>query len=56
MKVIMPQINREWVDQILILDGGSTDGTIEYAREQRLRSLHVQQERACGRPTSKCCR
>lgn len=34
MKVIMPQIKKEWVDQIIILDGGSTDGTIEYAKEQ----------------------
>jgi glycosyltransferase involved in cell wall biosynthesis len=33
MRVIMPQIKREWCDQIMILDGGSTDGTIEYARE-----------------------
>ena len=31
MKVIMPRINREWVDQILIVDGGSTDGTVEYS-------------------------
>ncbi|HPS54449.1 MAG TPA: glycosyltransferase family 2 protein [Sedimentisphaerales bacterium] len=34
MKVIMPQIKREWYDQLIILDGGSTDGTIEYAKEQ----------------------
>jgi glycosyltransferase involved in cell wall biosynthesis len=34
MKAIMPQVRRDWVDQILILDGGSTDGTVEYARDQ----------------------
>lgn len=34
MKAIMPQIRREWVDQILVADGGSTDGTIEWARQQ----------------------
>jgi glycosyltransferase involved in cell wall biosynthesis len=33
MKVIMPLIDPKWVDQILILDGGSTDGSIEYAQK-----------------------
>ncbi|MCA9401493.1 MAG: glycosyltransferase [Candidatus Omnitrophica bacterium] len=34
MKEIMPKVKREWVDQILIVDGQSTDGTAEYARQQ----------------------
>lgn len=34
MKAIMPRVNREWVDQILVVDGGSTDGTIKWAKEQ----------------------
>ncbi len=34
MKSVMPKVKREWVDQILIVDGQSTDGTAEYAREQ----------------------
>lgn len=33
MRVIMPQINKEWCNQILVVDGNSTDGTVEYARE-----------------------
>lgn len=41
MKAIMPQVQRGWVDQILVLDGGSTDGTIEYSREQGYQ-VHVQ--------------
>jgi glycosyltransferase involved in cell wall biosynthesis len=31
---IMPQIKREWVDQIIILDGNSTDGTLQYCSKQ----------------------
>jgi glycosyltransferase involved in cell wall biosynthesis len=44
MKAIMPNMRREWVDQIMILDGGSTDGTIEWARDQGY-DVHVQKER-----------
>lgn len=32
LKKVMPRIKREWVDQIIILDGNSTDGTVEYAK------------------------
>lgn len=31
MKAIMPRVRRDWVEQILILDGGSTDGTPQWA-------------------------
>lgn len=34
MKVIMPRIEKQWYHQLIILDGGSTDGTIEYAKQQ----------------------
>src|SRR3954468_11146796 len=43
MRAVMPLARREWVDQILILDGGSTDGTVEWARANGY-EVHVQTE------------
>ena len=33
MKEIMPKIKKEWVDQILFIDGQSTDGTLDYIKQ-----------------------
>ena len=33
VKKIVPQINREWAEEIIFVDGGSTDGTIEEAKK-----------------------
>jgi len=44
MKRIMPRIKKEWYDQLLILDGGSTDGTVEYAKEHDY-EVYVQKQK-----------
>lgn len=34
IKAIMPQIKPEWYDQLLFIDGQSTDGTLEHLKEK----------------------
>jgi glycosyltransferase involved in cell wall biosynthesis len=36
LKEILPRIRREWYDQLIIVDGGSTDGTREYLQSLNL--------------------
>lgn len=44
LKEIMPRIDRDWVDQIIVVDGNSTDGSIEWAESQGY-SVYVQKQR-----------
>lgn len=43
LRQIMPRINREWVDEIVFVDGHSTDGTVEYIKEQNY-TLYMENE------------
>jgi len=40
----MPRINRSWCDQIVVVDGGSKDGTIEWCRANGF-EVYVQKRR-----------
>jgi len=46
VKIIMPQIDPSWYDQILIVDGNSTDGTVEWLRETGY-PVYIQKKDGC---------
>ncbi len=37
---IMPQVKKEWADRLIFVDGGSTDGTVEKAKELGFEVIH----------------
>jgi len=41
LKEIMPKVSPTWCEQVIVSDGGSSDGSIEWAKEQGY-TVHVQ--------------
>lgn len=44
LRLVMPRMNSKWFHQILLVDGGSTDGTVEFAKEQGY-DIHLQKRK-----------
>ena len=47
VKKIVPKINKEWLDEIIFVDGGSTDGTIEEAQKMGFEVI-IQKQKGHG--------
>jgi hypothetical protein len=47
MKAMMPQIKPEWYYELIVVDGGSTDGTIEYCKSNNI-PVFIQEQPGVG--------
>ena len=48
VKLIMPRINRDWVEEIIVVDSNSTDGTREYFEENGYFVIRQKSKGICG--------
>lgn len=47
VRAVLHKINKSWVDEIIIVDGGSKDGTVEYCRQNNY-FVHIQKSKGYG--------
>ena len=40
VKKVLPKVNKEWANEIVLVDGNSTDGTVEEATKQGFKVIH----------------
>ena len=48
VKSIMPRIDKSWVDEIIVVDGNSTDGTPEYLEANGYRVIRQRRKGLCA--------
>ena len=47
VSVVVPQIRKEWAEEFICIDGGSTDGTVEFMKQHGFK-VHSQSGRGFG--------
>lgn len=48
VKLIMPQIDRKWVDEVVVVDGNSSDGTYEFFQNYDCKLVRQKSHGVCG--------
>jgi glycosyltransferase involved in cell wall biosynthesis len=48
VRLIMPRISKDWIDEILVVDGGSIDGTLEYFENNGYKVIRQKSKGICG--------